>query len=241
MLSRVSPSLPPTVDLRQWCGKVKDQGQLGSCTGHAFASAVEWICRKYLGSQPTLSPLYVYAKELLADGNFPNDDGSTGVTGSNVVIASGVCEDSLCPDSGQSIEQPTAAMDTNAAQYRMGAYHGLTGSSVAQSVLGDPTPWPVEMGFTVYSSFESSDVAASGIYNPDPSTEQVVGGHETLLVGFDLGPFPTLRPVNCGPSFLVLNSWGEDWGLKGFFWCAASVLDSPDTDLKIVHSGSPWI
>ena len=115
MLSRTSPSMPPVVDLRPWCGPIKDQGELGSCTGHAFSSAMEWIFRKYFAKQPVLSPLYLYAKELIADGNFPNDDGSEGVTGSNVSIANGCCEDSLYPDSSQKIQQPTAAMDANAA------------------------------------------------------------------------------------------------------------------------------
>jgi len=240
MLSRVSPNLPPVVDLRAFCGTIKNQGQLGSCTGHAFASAMEWIYRKYLGKQPTLSPLYLYAKELQADGNFPSDVGSTGVTGSNVTIANGCCEDSLYPDSSQIIQKPTPAMDTNAAQYRLGAYHGLTSSDVAHSVIADPVPWPVAIGFTVFDSFESDAVASSGVYNPNPSSEQPVGGHEVLIVGCDLATTPTIRPQGSVPSFLVQNSWGEDWGLGGYVWMAQSVLDDPQTDLKIVHSGGPW-
>jgi Papain family cysteine protease len=241
MLAARLTTVPMVVDLRQHCGASKNQGQLGSCTGHAFASALEWICRAYLGKQPTLSPLYVYAKELIADGEFPNDDGSNGETGSNVVIASGACEDSLYPDALQKIEQPTSAMDQNAGLYRMGAYHGLASSSTAQSVLGDPTPWPVEIGFTVCSSFESDAVAESGVYSPQPG-ESVLGGHEVLAVGYDVGATPTLRPANCPPAFLIQNSWGTGWGWNGsgFFWMDARVLDDAQTDLKIVHSGSPW-
>ena len=239
MLSRTSPVLPAAVDLRQWDGPIKDQGGLGSCTGHAFASSLEWIFRKYFDKQPILSPLYVYAKELIADGNFPADDGSDGTTGSNVVIVNGACEDSLYPDSSQKIQQPTTAMDTNAAQYRMGAYHGLTGSQVALSVLGDPVPWPVQMGFTVYASFESDEVASSGVYLPQ-SGESVVGGHEIKASAYDVGVSPTLRPANCPPAVLFQNSWAADWGLKGYVWVPLTVLDAADTDLKIVHSGSPW-
>jgi hypothetical protein len=239
MLTRVAPRLPAVVDLRSHCGAVKDQGDLGSCTGHAFASALEWIFRAYLSQQPTLSPLYVYAKELIADGNFPADDGSDGVIGCNVVISSGACEDALYPDASQVIEQPTPAMDASAAQFRVGAYHGLTGSQVALSVLGDPTPWPVEIGFTVYESFESDAVAASGIYNPQPG-ESVLGGHEVLMVGYDVGDTATLRPAGCPPAALIQNSWGASWGLGGYLWMALPVLDAADTDLKIVHAGAPW-
>jgi C1A family cysteine protease len=237
MLSRVA-AVPSVVDLRASCGPVKNQGQLGSCTGHAFASAMEWIFRRYLAKQPILSPLYLYAKELLADGNFPNDDGSNGVTGCNVAIASGCCEDSLYPDASQEILQPTAAQDTNAALYRLGAYHGLTSSEVALSVLGDPTPWPVAMGFSVDDNLESDEVAQTGVYVP--SGNPLNEGHEVLLVGYDVGQTPTLRPATAGPSVLVQNSWGAEWGLDGDFWCKLSVLDVSDTDLKIVHAGQKW-
>lgn len=241
MLSRASLSLPTFSDTRVSCGPIKNQGELGSCTGHAFSSAMEWIFRKYLNKQPILSPLYLYAQELINDGNFPNDDGSNGNTGCAVVTSVGCCEDSLYPDASQKIVQPTALQSTNAALYKMGAYHGLTSSSVALSILGDPVPWPVEVGFTVYSSFESDDVATSGIYNPQ-SGEGVLGGHEVLMVGYDMGATPTLRPASCPPSALIQNSWGEGWGWNGsgFFWMALSVLDDPNTDLKIVHSGQPW-
>ena len=240
MLSRVTPNLPPVVDLRKYCGPIKDQGQLGSCTGHAFSSAIEWIFRAYLKGDPVLSPLYLYAQELIADGDFPQDNGSDGTTGSTVCIANGCCEDTLYPDSSQKIQQPTAEMNTNAAQYKLGAYHGLTGSDVAQSVIGDPVPWPVQMGFTVYDSFESSEVESSGIYNPQPG-ESFVGGHEVLMVGYDVGTTPALRPQGCPPAALIQNSWGAGWGLGGFFWAVLPVLDDPDTDLKIVHAGSPWV
>lgn len=239
MLSRVAPSLPPVVDLRLFAGPVKDQGSLGSCTGHAFSSAMEWIFRAYHSKKPVLSPLYLYAQELIADGNFPNDYGSTGVTGSRISIFKGCCEDSLYPDTTQAILQPTAAQDENASEYCMGAYHGLTGSQVALSVIGDPVPWPVEVGFTVYSSFESEQVSETGIYEPKPG-EQVLGGHEVLCLGYDVAPEPTLRPKNCPPAALIQNSWSAQWGIGGFFWMALPVLDDPQTDLKIVHSGKPW-
>lgn len=240
MISRISPAFPEVVDLREWDGPIKDQGNLGSCTGHAFSSAMEWIFRKYLNKQPVLSPLYLYAKELIADGSFPQDEGSDGITGSNVTIANGCCEDSLYPDASQSINQPTAAMDANAAQYRMGAYHGLTGSQVALSVLGDPTPWPVEIGFPVFQSFESDALAQTGVMSVPTPDESLIGGHEVKASGYDIGITPTLRPADCPPAVLIQNSWGKGWALGGYFWMPLQVLDASDTDLKIVHAGAPW-
>lgn len=242
MLNRVSLNLPPVVDLRQFCGAVKDQQNLGSCTGHAFASSMEWIFRKYFGKSPVLSPLYLYAHELIADGDFPQDNGSDGTTGCNVSIVNGCCEDLLYPDASQEILQPGPDQDTNAKNYQMGAYHGLAGSQVALSVLGDPVPWPVQIGFTVYESFESDYTAKTGIMTIPAASEQNVGGHEIYLVGYDVGDTPSLRPAGCPPAFLARNSWGAGWGWEeGNFWMPRQILDAPDTDLKIIHSGHPWL
>lgn len=240
MLSKASVGLPAAVDLRSSCGPIKDQQSLGSCTGHAFSSAIEWVFRKYLGKQPILSPLYFYSSELLFDGDYPQDAGSNGITGCNIAVTKGCCEDSLYPDASLKIEKPTPAMDANAAEYRLGAYHGLSGSQTALSVLGDPTPWPITLGFTVYESFESQAVAQTGIMPIPQSGEQILGGHEVLLVGYDVGDVPTLRPADALPSVLVQNSWGEGWGLSGFVWMPVQILDSSDSDLKITHSGHPW-
>lgn len=240
MLSKVS-AVPAVVDLREWTGPVKDQGQEGSCTAHAGTSANEWIHRKYLGNKTVVfSPQYTYAKELLAQGNFPQDSGSDGVTLCNTLVVNGCCELSLYPYTPGQINSPTSQQDANAALYRLGAYHGLTGSQVALSVLGDPVPWPVEVGFTVYASFESSETAQTGIYNPQPG-EAVLGGHEVLAVGHDVGDTPTIRPAGCPPALLIMNSWSDSWGLRGFFWMPLAVVDDPQTDLKIVHSGHPWV
>lgn len=240
MLDRAGATVPMVVDLRQWCGPVKDQGDEGSCTAHAGTSAAELIFRKYLGKSPVFSPQYTYAKELLAQGDFPRDDGSDGTTLCGTLIASGCCEESLYPYVSGQILEPSSDQDKIAAQFRMGAFHGLVGSQTAISVLGNPTPWPIEIGFTVYSSFESDATAQSGVMTVPSTSEQVLGGHEVLAVGYDIGVTPTLRPSNCPAALLVQNSWGTSWGITGRFWMPLEICDATDTDLKIVHSGHPW-
>lgn len=241
MLTRVSPTLPDVVDLRWFCGPVKDQQNEGSCTGHAGSSAMEWVFRRYLKKSPVLSPQYFYVQELIRDGSFPNDSGSDGVSLCETAIFKGCCEASVFPYVAGQIQKPTPEQDANASNFRLGAYHGLAGSRVLLSVLGDPVPWPVAVGFTVYDSFESPETAATGVMSIPATSESILGGHEVLAVGYDVGETPTLRPANCPKAVRMQNSWGKGWGLTGYFWMPLEIIDRADTDLKICHSGRPWV
>jgi len=240
MLTKINRNIPESVDLRSTAGPIKDQGSEGSCTAHADTSGAEWQYRRYLNKAPVFSPQYTYAQELLVDGDFPNDNGSDGQTACEVAIFKGFCELSLYPYVAGQINRPTPEQEASAKKWALGAYHGVAGSQVALSVLGDPTPWPLLIGFTVYQSFESDEVAQSGVMPLPGPGEAVLGGHEVLALGYDIGETPTVRPKDCPPAFLIQNSWGSSWGCGGFFWMPVGILDSPDTDIKIVHAGKPW-
>jgi C1A family cysteine protease len=62
-------------------------------------------------------------------------------------------------------------------------------------------------GFTVYESFEGSEVAKSGILNLPAKGEKLRCGHAVVAVGYD---DPSER-------FIIRNCWGPDWGQKGYF------------------------
>src|SRR4030043_471717 len=52
--------LPGSVDLREWCSPVDDQGRLGSCTAHAGAGIIEYNERKSFGRHTDASRLFLY-------------------------------------------------------------------------------------------------------------------------------------------------------------------------------------
>jgi C1A family cysteine protease len=78
--------------------------------------------------------------------------------------------------------------------------------------------FPFVFGFTVYESFESQEVAASGVVPMPKPAEQVLGGHAVMAVGYD------------DPSgvFIVRNSWGPAWGQAGYFTMPYAYLTNPD-------------
>jgi len=67
--------------------------------------------------------------------------------------------------------------------------------------------YPFVFGFSVYESFEGEEVKATGIASLPKKNEQCLGGHAVLAVGYD----------NTTNRFLVRNSWGDSWGIKGYF------------------------
>jgi hypothetical protein len=201
---QLSPAIQQLVNLRAWAGPIKDQGEEGSCTGHAFSSGREWIARKYEKTSPILSPQCLYAEELLASGSFPNDDGAMPRTGCQALAAKGCCEASLYPYVEGEITVPTPEQAQNALNYRTGAYHRIGSLADFLSCTADPTPWPVMVGFMVYDSFMSQQVSDTGIMPMPQPGEQRQGGHEVLCLGYDL-------PKQLA---LIQNSWGEDWGYR---------------------------
>lgn len=225
-----APVLPQAADLRPWCGPIKNQGQEGSCTGHTGSSSVEWQFRRYKSASPVLSPQFLYIQELIKDGNFPNDVGAGPRTMCQVLNQIGVCEEGLDPYVAGRIAKPSDAVVASAQQFRLGAYHRLNGVLDLLSVLGHPTPWPVLVSFWVYASFETTETAATGIMPiPDVKNEEFLGGHEVLAVGYD----SSRQMVICQ------NSWGENWGMDGFFEMPYRVVSDPNlcSDLWVIHLG----
>jgi hypothetical protein len=230
---RASPPAQPLlqhVDLREWAGPIKDQGEEGSCTGHAFSSAREWMARKYEKTAPTLSPQFLYVEELIANGSFPNDAGAMPRNGCQVLTAKGCCETSLYPYVAGKFTTPTPEQEANALKYKTGAYHRIESLADFLSCLADPTPWPILVSFTVSKSFLSPRVADTGIMPIPKPGEQQQGGHEVLCLGYDL-------PKQLA---LIQNSWGSGWGQRGYFWMPFAVIASADTDLWMVHTGAAW-
>jgi C1A family cysteine protease len=67
--------------------------------------------------------------------------------------------------------------------------------------------FPFVFGFSVYSSFESSQVTKTGTVPMPGANEELLGGHAVLAVGY----------LERRQRFIVRNSWGPRWGNAGYF------------------------
>ena len=212
--------LPVAANLRRWCSEIEDQGQLGSCTANAWVGALEYDLIRYgSGSKYTdFSRLFLYYNERVADGDVTQDGGSELRTGAKVLNQQGVCPESEWPYVvSQFTVKPTPKCYTDAVPNVIHSYYNLDGITGAKTLTNVKTAiasgQPVVFGFTVYDSFESDAVAATGVIPvPNTKTEQVLGGHAVCAVGYD----------DTQQRLLVRNSWGRSWGLpaplyRGYF------------------------
>lgn len=223
-------ALPPKFDLIPWCGPVKDQGDEGSCTGHAYSSVREFLARKYEDNGPILSPQFLYCAELIAEGTFPQDAGANSRTGCVILNQNGCCEEALFPYISSQIQHPTLAQMSNAQKYLGGAYHRITHLPDLLSCLS--SGYVCTLGFTVYESFESDKIGNTGIMTMPKSHEKSIGGHEVFAVGYDL----TTERV------LIQNSWGSSWGQNGRFEMPFEFITDTNnvSDIWMCHLGRAW-
>jgi C1A family cysteine protease len=199
--------LPAKADLRVQCPPVYDQGQLGSCTANAIAGAIQFDRLKQKLADFVPSRLFIYYNERVIEHSVASDSGAQIRDGIKSVAKQGDCPETEWPYAIAKFKtKPPAACYKDALKYKAVSYQRVT-QTLGQLKGCLASGWPFVFGFTVYESFESAAVAKSGHVPLPASGESVVGGHAVVGVGYD----------DAQQRFIVRNSWGAGWGLKGYF------------------------
>jgi C1A family cysteine protease len=222
-----STSQPNIIDLRYYCSPIEDQGQLGSCTGNAVAGAIE-LLDKRAGKPLDVSRLFIYYYERLLEGTVNYDNGAYIRDGIKACYTYGAPLESLWPyDIAKFRTAPSSAATTDALKRKVTLYQRIADHAGCLDALSNR--YPVIIGFNVYSSFETTSVARTGIMPyPNTRTERLLGGHAVLLVGYDKA-----RQV-----YIVRNSWGTGWGDGGYFYMPFQVIQnaSMSSDFWIIKA-----
>ena len=223
-------SLPPSVDLSGGLPPAYDQGQIGSCTANASAGAFEFALRKENLADFMPSRLFIYYNERAMEGHTGSDSGAQIRDGMASIAKQGVCPETewpydatpADPNTGQfpagarDGEKPTALCYADALRNLATSY--LRVSQDLDQMRGClASGYPFVLGFTVYQSFETQQVAQTGEAQLPAPGEQVVGGHAVLVTGYD----------DSQQRFLVRNSWGTGWGKDGYFTIPYAYLTNP--------------
>ena len=209
--------LPESANLLKYAPAVGDQGKQGSCVAWSSAYGARTILESVrTGKSPDelkFSPAFLY-----------NQIGMDGCEGSYITRAMdymsqrGSVPYEAFPYSDQDCSrQPDQQLIEQARLYRMRGSNRLT--------VGDRTDKidlraikenlsqgaPVVIGMMVGGTY-MQPMMGQDVWNPtqDDASMMGFGGHAQCVVGYDDAKY--------GGSFLIMNSWGPQWGNNGFAW-----------------------
>ncbi|HEX9502859.1 MAG TPA: C1 family peptidase [Patescibacteria group bacterium] len=213
-------TLPTSVDLRDLCPPVEDQGQLGSCTSFAGGAAIR-VARKIQGlADFTTSHLFLYYNSR-SKNTKSVDAGATIRDTIKSAAKIGDCPELEWPyDLNQFTTKPPQSCYNDALKDRAIVYQRVM-QNIMQMKTVLALGYPFVIGFSVYTSFESAQVAQDGIVPMPGPDEAVLGGHAVLCVGYD----------DSQQRFLFRNSWGTGWGIDGTGYFSMSYAYLQDSNL----------
>ncbi len=199
--------LPLLMDLRPLCSPVRDQEQLGKCSGEALGPGGREFLLNRAGAPATaLSSLWLYQQELIREHAFGKDAGARLRDGLRTLLNQGCATAAAWPDeNARFADRPDAASVFAAHPFKIAAFHRINNLIEVKQALA--IKWAVVAGIAVFDSLMSEDVARTGtVPLPNVEIEQCEGGHAIMLVGYD----------DARREILWRNSWGSPWAREGY-------------------------
>lgn len=183
---------------------VLDQQKLGSCVANAVYACFYIVSK----GQISLSRLQLYMCNRAVDGDSLTVDSGADITNCmKTILSYGISAETLWPYIITNFAKlaPSASF-TNT--YKIPNFKYTTINQDIETITSYiSTNNPVICGILVYTSFDGTIANKYGVIPmPNMQSEQILGGHCILLVGYD-----TSKKV-----FKFQNSWGKSWGDNGY-------------------------
>jgi hypothetical protein len=235
-LAGVMPGALPEVctEAKEAVDIIGDQASQ-SCVG--WATAQVWYLQAKLGGEAPFfpSPLVTYtlARRYVFGPDTPLPDwGSYPREAYRALAKVGTCARELWPDNGQhTSEDIPVDVFREAADHRLGAtaYYAFTTEGAA---LADQLAQSIANRVYPCMSFEVDEAMSSWAGSEDETLPEDVGPgqgrHYLPIIGYN----------RRRDAWLTVNSWGLNWGDRGFAWLPSARVLSPSTrDRRVMYLG----
>lgn len=230
--------IAPRSDNLRLIGSVLNQGAKSSCVAHAVLQAVRGSHIRQGVDQPALGSrlmLYYLARAQLAETDV--DAGTFIRLAFQSLNKFGFCPETLWPYTDQgdawktkpSLEAFRSAYDQRSATPRPTSYYKIfdTGfDRVAAVKMALSAGYLVAFGTAVSKAFCANDLGVGPL--SAPVDKELAGLHAMTIVDHE------------GDVFRTVNSWGEEWGERGFWHARADYIAWPESDDFWVCEAAPY-
>lgn len=216
--------LPQQVDLREFMTPVENQAGANSCTANAVVGGYEYFMNR-LGHEVDFSRLFLYynARALAAEEEGEDeirDQGSSISQALEMLMEHGLCHEETWP---YETEEDGSVVNVNEEPDDDAYDEAEELQDVPEFQWEEPEQIPLDLftmkhclaegypfvfGLSLFKSFDQVN-AHGRVPMPDFDSEEgreSHGNHAMLCVGYK----------DSIESFIVRNSWGEDWGDDGY-------------------------
>lgn len=222
----------PTVDLRPDCSPVRSQGKLGSCSCFAVGAMYE-VCINRAGALPPGVKADVSERFMFYHSNVLRgkpEGGSNFNTMLEVMGSHGVCPEDMYPYTTDDLSVPPGDDATaEALNHRVllarqiplrsdgSKYDCVTHNHrLLTSALSEG--YPVGFSLKIFDDFGTAPGGHVGYPTGLEPDFDDPGYHAMVLVGYS----------EADKCYIVRNSWGEDFGDKGYCYVSAAYIDDPE-------------
>lgn len=211
--------LPHRVDLRKFMTEVEEQVG-NSCVANAFVGAYEYLAKRELGQAGDVSRLFLYYNARSRHNAQHEDSGTAMYCAIESLIEHGACCEELWPnDESMIFEVP----DENS--YENAAYFTITEAEFVETNLDLwrhtlAEGYPIAFALNLFESFNTATENRGRIALPkkQENVRETHAWHAMLCVGYS----------DKDRMFIVRNSWGSEWGDKGYCYIPYDYVIHPE-------------